>query len=573
MQTNIIRSTVSKLLMRKLSSPLAKENLQALLNFSKKFSDEVDLKNIRYFAGEKIVSEGKIDINLPDNYSYAYVPLGLIIQGEVVVRKGGKDTKLLTPGDFIGLFETSHWLSTQHNREIGDWTLTALSDSSIVYFSSSLLNSNEADHFVEHLLELARKDPVPQPITTLPLLDWVAGHTTNERLNDYAIIAHTHFLPNNVPFFRHLAHLVKPDRIFLLEKPYSTVKSAFNNLVESGCEIVKVRMDLGMPYEFAVQKSLEILWQKVIEEQKQSGFRKILIVDDGGDIWHSIPWSRFEDIRICGVEQTQRGINRIQASSLIIPPIVSVATSGVKKILESNFIGISVVDQLDEIAVFTPGLKVGILGGGSIGRTIADQLYKREIPVTYYDPDKKEIAGATRLSSMDVLLDSNDLIIGATGRDALKGTPYERLKGRKILASASSADVEFASLLKMADDTSEPFSSRKIKFSHGLTIEILNGGYPINFNRKKNSTPDEDIVLTRCLMYIGAMQAVNILENEGNPGIYNLDKNSQKKLLERWIDAKNESADKAPISRDDIDSIVNQTFLDSALDSRSIWVD
>ena len=121
----------------------------------------------------------------------------------------------------------------------------------------------------------------------------------------------------------------------------------------------------------------------------------------------------------------------------------------------------------------------------------------------------------------------------------MQGTALERVRGKKILASASSSDVEFASLLKLAQPSTEPFGTIKIYVHDNLEIDILNGGYPINFDREKDSTPDEDIILTRCLMYIGAMQAAALLQ-EGNlkSELYKLDKLSQRQTLERWIDEK-----------------------------------
>jgi len=66
-----------------------------------------------------------------------------------------------------------------------------------------------------------------------------------------------------------------------------------------------------------------------------SSIKKLLIIDDGGDLWLSIPWNELNGVAIAGVEQTQRGITRIKDSRLHIPPIISVASSGIKKIIEA----------------------------------------------------------------------------------------------------------------------------------------------------------------------------------------------------------------------------------------------
>ena len=534
-------------------------------------------KIVKYKKGEEIVHLGKIkNFNGNENFNYAFVPLGFILKGEVIIIKDDKATKKLGRADFIGLFETSDWLANERLLQIGDWTLLADSEVEILFFANCLLSQVDeaSEKLRSYLIELARFDSVPQPITTLSLLDWVASHTTRSRIADCVIIAHTHLLPNNAPFFRHLSYLVDFGKVFVLEKPYSTIRSVFDGLVKSGFEIVPVRMEAGAPYEFSVQKSLEILWRKVIEEQKRSGFRKILIVDDGGDLWHSIPWQELDGIQIAGVEQTQRGIARVENSKIKIPPIVSVASSGIKKLVEAEFIGTSVVKKLQEIGVINENIKIGILGMGSIGIAVEKALNEMKMEAIFYDPNFHTTSNIPEnaVGSMDSLLNESDLIIGTTGKDSLQGTALERVRGKKILASASSADVEFASLLKLAQPSTEPFGTIKIYVHDKLEIDILNGGYPINFDREKDATPDEDIVLTRCLMYIGAMQAAALLQ-EGNlkSELYKLDKLSQRQTLERWIAEKNKSGSPIPIICQDVQTITEFTSLKNGKEMLSVW--
>ena len=529
-----------------------------------------------YEKGFEIVHVGSMhthaELSENTNLNYSYVPLGIILSGEVAVIKGGKATKTLRQGDFIGLFETSDWILTKKKRQIGDWTLIANQDTQILYFGSDLLLNDYAKDFREYLVELARADHVPQPISNLPLLDWVASHTTKERLPDYAIIAHTHILPNNVPLFRHLSHLVDFGNIFILEKPYSTVKEAFHELVLGGFEIIPVHMQHGMSYDFCVQKSLDILWGKIIEAYNKKAFKNLLIIDDGGDVWLSIPWQALEGIRIAGVEQTQRGLSRIEHSGVRLPPIVSVATSGVKKIVESEFIGRSVVKKLDELGYIESAKVIGIMGMGSIGTTVQKSLKELGRDAIFYDVTNHIKEGAE--SSLDSLMNKADLIIGTTGTDAFKGTPFERVAGHKTLVSASSADVEFASLLKLASTSDEPFITRRITMHENLALDILNGGYPINFDRQGNATPDEDIVLTRCLLYIGAMQAVKLIEQDNKEsGIYALDQDAQAKTLTRWILEKTATSNSSTITEQDVSKIVDTSSPKNDERPLAIWVE
>jgi hypothetical protein len=336
-------------------------------------------------------------------------------------------------------------------------------------------------------------------------------------------------------------------------------------------------MDADLPYEFAVSKSLDVLWDKVIDDQKRRQYKKLLIIDDGGDVWQSIPWNEFDGVSIAAVEQTQRGIARTVRSGKRFPPTVSVASAGIKKNVESEFIGISIVNKLENIGVLGQAKQVGIIGMGSIGIAVAAALEARNITPLSYDQiyHTQPSESIHKRNSLDVLMNECDLIIGTTGTDALKGLPFERVtSGNKILVSASSADLEFSSLLKLASQRSDPFETVSISVHDSLTIDILNGGYPINFDRVKDTTPDDDIVLTRCLMYIGAMQALELIDNrKSEPTVYNLDTYSQKKLLERWITDKNESGHVTHFTDDEIDEIVGSSSYVGGKDMSTVWMD
>lgn len=570
---------ISNLSDKDLNHPIQHGNIASLKELAKA-SNPGSFFVAKYNKGDEVVSCGSIsELQIANHVdlSYAFVPLGLILKGDVMVNKGGKGVKKLSQGDFLGLFETADFLITGKRREIGNWTLFADNDVEIVYFKKDLFcNSDPAiDIFRHYIIDLAKSDHVPQPVTTLPLLDWLASHTTKARQANCAVIIHTHLLPNNLPLFRHLAYLLDSGHVYILDKPYSTVKKTYNDLVWAGFEVVPVRMENDLPYEFATDKSLDVLWRRLIEDQRKRKFTKLLIIDDGGEVWRSIPHEQLAGVNIAVVEQTQRGIARLNGSSLNHPPIVSVASAGIKKIIESEFIGLSVVKKLQELNAFNDIKRVGIIGMGSIGLSVDGALKKLGIATISYDPDPKNNSNSdSSRQSLDSLINDSDMLIGTTGTDALKGLPFNRITtGKKIFVSASSADIEFGSLLKIAEKHDDPFGTVSIHVHDNFTIDVLNGGYPINFDRQKDSTPDEDIVLTRCLMYIGAMQAVELI-NQGytKQTIFNLDKIAQAKLLDKWIDYKQELDQAISIGKDDIEKIVNFTSMDGE-EMATVWVD
>jgi D-isomer specific 2-hydroxyacid dehydrogenase, NAD binding domain len=538
----------------------------------KKFSNDYFIT--QNYSGKKVIVNQGIFIESSDNeLNYANVPLGIIIKGSVIVHKDHKDTKKLEYGDFVGLFETADYLNTGKSRNIGDWTLTVEDGTEILFFTKKLFNNNteEVKNFKEYLLIAARADYVPQPVSILPLLDWTALHTTRSRLNDHVIIIHTHLLPNSVPLFRHLAHLVGVNRVYIVGKPYSTIRKAFLQLALAGIEVIPVSMKPGLPYSFSIKEAMEVLWHKVFEARKVDGFGKLLILDDGGDIWTSIPWDRVGDLKISGTEQTQRGVSRIVNTKLKLPPIVCVATCGIKKEMESVFIAQSVTRKLNQ-SLDLEHQKIGVLGMGNIGHSIYTDLVANGHECYYYDPINKDF-GSGKYESMDSLIDSVDVVIGATGLDVLNQIPFERIYGNKTLISVSSADIEFASILNFAQNTNtDPFETIEVQIHENLNFTILNGGYPINFDRTIDSTPDDEIVLTRCLLYIGIMQAEEILsERKPKSGFYNLDPIAQHKFLAKWYKEVPKKAKQFDLDKENqnIDKAVRPEFLNTP----SIWID
>lgn len=535
-----------------------------------------------YERGMTLVHEGRIrDSELQQNaaFGYSFVPLGIVLAGTITVVNGNKGVKQLQPGDFVGLFETADWIAHQRTRQIGDWTLIAEDEVTILFFGAEILQRDtEATRELQnYLCSLARRDRVPKTVSSVPLLDWVASHTTQDRLQDCAVIVHTHIFPTSVALFRHLAHLVGIGNVFVMDKPYSTVHESLAELVKSGVEVMPMLLEKGASYESSLKKNIELLWQRVLEVHKKKNFKKILIIDDGGDIWLSLPWAELNGIQLAGVEQTQRGITRIQGSSAQVPPIVSVASSGVKKLVESDFIGAAVVAKLHATGALDAAKSIGILGMGAIGQAVAGALAALGRSSLFYDVtahQKNELAAGQK-NSADSLLRECDLIIGTTGTDSFRGVFLDRISGHKVFASASSADVEFRSLLHLHHQPKEDvFGTTEVAVHDSFTAHILNGGFPINFDREKEWEPAEDIALTRCLLYIGIMQAAELLHTRADTeGIYTLDQTAQEKTLARWLETKQAGDAKLPAHYFEVADIVSATFLENAKTLSTVWQD
>ncbi|MFA5872192.1 MAG: methyltransferase [Parcubacteria group bacterium] len=514
-----------------------------------------------YFASfeneETIVAMGRIVTDIAFHYKdlmYAEVPLGIITKGQVVVFENGKAVRHLTPGDFIGLFETAYYLHFNAKKRLGNWTLIAEDNTDIIFFGQQGFSHERkaSKKTLEHyLIELARKDRTPKPLTELPLLDQFASIKNLPLQEDVLVIAHTHILESSYPLFRHLAAVVGYKNMFLMEKPYSTIPSVADKVVEMGIELVRVRMKTGLAYEFSVQDSIKVLWDKALSHSKKAAISKIVIIDDGADIISNIPWADLSGIDVIGVEQTTRGIVRLKEVYGNCPPVVNVAGSALKKEIESEIIAKAIAKEICLVAKKTGKRKIGIVGTGNIGKNILVEMDRLKMAANYYDFSKFNAMGSSRkgnVASISEIIEKNDIIVGATGKDFLKGVVLDKSKGEKYMLSTSSADVEFYSLLNRAGFPSDSFETIRLQPHKGLILKIMNGGYPINFNREKEIESAEDMQLTRTLLFAGFAMALEVPKKKKAATIYKLAADLQRQILNIWVALAREKSLRATLS-------------------------
>lgn len=525
-------------------------------NFKKIISalPEHDFYLAQFDDEETVVAMGRIVTDISFHYKeldYAEVPLGIITRGKVVVFENGKAVRHLTAGDFIGLFETAHYLHFNSKKRLGNWTLLAEGETKVIFFGQSGFDHNRTTSkktLEHHLIQLSKGDRTPKPLTELPLLDRFA-HIRNLPLKeDVLVIAHTHILGSAYPLFRHLAAVAGYQNIFLMDKPYSTIPAVADKVVEMGAELTRVSMKKGLSYEFAVQDSIKVLWDKVLLHLKKVAISRIVIIDDGADILANIPWKDLEGIDVIGVEQTTRGVVRLREGYGIYPPVINVAGSALKKEIESTFIAQGIAQEVKVLTKKVGKKSIGVVGTGNIGKQIIAELEKSKVEVNYYDFSNFNAMGSSRkgkVTSVSEIVEKNDIIVGATGKDFLRGVVLDKARGEKYFISASSADVEFYSILNRAGFPSDSFETVTLKSHPGLILNILNGGYPINFNRKKEIEKVEDMQLTRTLLFAGFVEALEVPSKEKKALMFKLDIDFQREILNMWIALRPKSANVA----------------------------
>jgi hypothetical protein len=120
--------------------------------------------------------------------------------------------------------------------------------------------------------------------------------------------------------------------------------------------------------------------------------------------------------------------------------------------------------------------------------------------------------------------------LAAHGLSALK-------KRDHTLISCSSRAVEFQSLLtdKETDPLEEFYSTAYCRSEEGSTQVVLNGGFPINFDRKTERERPEDITLTRAIVFAAVLQAVTLPSGSARTIGVRLDPRCQMLIVRRWL--------------------------------------
>jgi S-adenosylhomocysteine hydrolase len=379
----------------------------------------------------------------------------------------------------------------------------------------------------------------------LPLLDAFMAERapTDEPLRDVTAVLVQHQTGSIVPMLKALAVMgLDLNRAFFVDIPYSTHSA-----------VVEVVRRLGVPdrnlagghyrlddslsgYQLGrVAELLRRLRQRVPPEQR------VLVLDDGAYVLEAMSLVGPPSRRLAVVEQTVFGMRKLREDERVgacreSVPVINVAESRPKKVLEADFLGTAIAGALARPASpVLERLRAGrtlLLGYGAIGSAVARSLCEHvAVPrssVSVGDPS----ADARRRASRDGFAlwsrgshERNfDVVIGCSGRASFLPEDVRFVEDGAYLASASSGTVELSrdAIFTLANGTAQPAI-----FVHGneplgqrglhsdvrvhvfdRDVVILNGGFPVDFDGTINGAAGDAIQLTRTLMVGGALQAL-----------------------------------------------------------------
>ncbi len=346
------------------------------------------------------------------------------------------------------------------------------------------------------------------------------------RLDGVLLLSCQHLLADSKQMYQHLLSLgLKPENCVVVGKNYSTCTEIMQELVALGCVVASFSDEFEPLRSFDdwfAEKLTAFIRTEILRRDMKS-YSKIIVLDDGGFMHLVVSGLCGDFANIVGIEQTSSGHHRIQASGVRFP-FISVARSYHKLHYESPYIAMVGAERIMR-SLSASGKKSPrtlVFGLGPIGRLIAGRLLLVEkMDGCVIDPKSEMIRreGRGDVASrgvFDLLREKHylhpdelakrigefDLLIGCTGTPVLAENQIDLLHPEAALISMSSSDREFPSL---------PFrraggAIHDDYLLHGRTL--VNAGFPITFDGKRQAMPPEQIELTVSLLMIRLLHEV-----------------------------------------------------------------
>jgi len=401
-------------------------------------------------------------------------------------------------------------------------------------------------------------EEIPQ---SMPVLDrWLERAAQDRPLAGVTTLLIQHQLGNHVPQARALLDLgVAPKDLYWIDIPYTATPAVREAVCALGVPAQNMAvsryhlLDRYTPFQrLRVQRFLRQLFTDPPQQ--------LLVLDDGSYMLEALACFKRRLPRIAIVEQTTRGLIKIEESAALEAcsrefPIVNVARSAPKTTLEPPFIGAAVCDALRRR--IGAALHVGprdrclVLGYGAIGRQVAEFAHSilgfpRE-RIHVHDTEGERVRTAVADGCRPWSKTDRDvrfrLVLGCSGRASFTIGDHVLLENGAFLASASSGTVELSreEFIELADaspyddieilrqglDEFAVHSDLRVRFID-REATFVNGGFPVNFDGRVNCVPAHYIQPTPTMMCAAAVQAAHTAER----GIIELDPE-----FSRWLDA------------------------------------
>lgn len=306
-----------------------------------------------------------------------------------------------------------------------------------------------------------------------------------------------------------------PDNIHIMGKSYSSCPQVADALVKMGCNYYPCTQQekLGL-FANIFYQDIKEMWHKAAVDFQKKNIKLVVILDDGGNVLANVPDFIRKKYRFIGVEQTTSGLSRVSMYSPSFP-IIEVASSAVKQLIEPHMIANSIVKKLENILPLSgPTYFCAVIGMGCIGNAVMQKLISLNHHVVIYDKDTSKTERTSKILSIDdmeSIFHEADYIFGCSGEDITENLNISFIKRNCQFISCSSEDKEFLTLLQLFEKSGciyqNVFDNLECHLNNKM-IKILRGGFPINLDNSGESVGALDIQLTRGLLLGGIIQGI-----------------------------------------------------------------
>lgn len=373
------------------------------------------------------------------------------------------------------------------------------------------------------------------PQRHLPLLDHTQAIYRKISLEEIYLICAQHVVSSTYSLLHALFQQgLDPENFSIIGKCYSTDPRVANFLQSEGLDLCPSSLSFNShkPFDDQYQRHMKKFLESRLDRLAQRKYKKIVILDDGGELLVLANKIMPRNVPIIGIEQTSSGYRRLESENLRFP-VINMARSEAKLRHESPIIAKLVSSRLQEhlpLLPIKPG-KILVIGRGAIGAEVVGSLGGQ------YEVDAFDIMpGKNSLGSTDLInhLHQFNMIIGCTGKTSLPFNLYSHLqKDGVVLVSASSSDREFEAA-KFRQQLPRIKDCHQ-NLSYG-NVHLLNCGFPINFDAGYDQLDGELLQLTRSLLLISILQASSMDMCPG--GLVPLDMEMQRDVLAEYFSLK-----------------------------------
>lgn len=372
-----------------------------------------------------------------------------------------------------------------------------------------------------------------------------------------ALVAVQHMLLQTVDLLKTIGEMgLKLENVFALGKIYSNSDVVIETLKEMGVTIVESTVPEPGEFHPNFDRDVRRLWRVAAAALAQRQIKRILVLDDAGVCITNTPADVLKRYTLYGVEQTSQGTFLFERKP---PPfgVVSWARSAVKleiggPIFSQSFIDKFRTEFLHDASI--AGAQVGIIGLGSIGKSVANLILRQGAEIFFYDPNRglqvpDYLHGAiNHVDSLDELMLQCDYVVGCSGRQPFAHKwPMKHRPGINLL-SASGGDQEFRAIirdLKRKPGFKVNPATWDITSAHGPSgpIHIAYSGYPYNFiSRSLEAVQTRIVQLETGGLLAALIQARLCMElvesgKTQNSGVQRASPQAQCFVYERWLSA------------------------------------